>query len=883
MKRDTGSVRLPALPPLSTTDPALKRWVDAVVERLEVREGSRGNEYERSVTKRELDQVQDVLDKLAVLTKPKTATNDQTLLNLGPGLTAVVATNQFADSIRQTQLYQDLMRRIDDPERFNWLSSELRSLVTRSIAGEAAARGAEVRRTQVQIQDLNRSVAAQLTEITAALGNNSAGVRELQATYVNSSTAQALQITQLESSLGNYYQDGTPGRAALEQTLSTQANYITGLQAQYTLKVSAGGAIAGFGIAATEVGGVPSSAFIISADKFAIVSPTYSGGLTTTPNVASVPFGVDANGIYINGTVRINAGGESLSTIATNAAVAPITYIGSFSSAPSTAGRKKNEVYRNTTDGNSYILSADGGVWQLYLEKGATGATGAQGPAGDPATAYAVVPAAAAIQKTIAGAYTPSAITFTAYSATGANAPTTYAGRFIVATTTDGTTYTNQYTSAANETSYSYTVPASIKAVRVRLYLAGGTTVLIDEQVVPVVSDGATGANAISLVLNNDAHVVPADSSGNVTSFTGAASTVFIYEGATDVSSLWTVTKVDTNCTSTLSTRTATVTALSADVGYVDFTATRSGYSNLTARFTVSKARQGTAGTNGTNGTNGSNGTRGSVTAYASGSAWSDSTANSAILTFTGSSTLVVGDTVTISNGTNFAQTRYWSGSAWVTPGVVIDGNLLVNGTISGNKIGANTITATNINGQNLTIFGGSHTSSYTWPASGGGFHLSSSGLLLGNFNTGSYFQVTAAGAVSAPGLVISSGTATFSGTLSANIVNTNQIVGGAASTAFSATGTGATVTLAVTVPSGASAVLIDYYLGPPFFDSSNVSKGGGGGVQGPILTDLSIVGIGNTGAIIINPGAGTYTLSATRASYSAGSTMRLSALILKR
>jgi hypothetical protein len=44
---------------------------------------------------------------------------------------------------------------------------------------------------------------------------------------------------------------------------------------------------------------------------------------------------------------------------------------------------------------------------------------------------------------------------------------------------------------------------------------------------------------------------------------------------------------------------------------------------------------------------------------------------------------LRVGDFVTLGNGTNFAATRYWGGAAWLLPGVVLDGNLLVMGTVS--------------------------------------------------------------------------------------------------------------------------------------------------------------------------------------------------------
>lgn len=60
----------------------------------------------------------------------------------------------------------------------------------------------------------------------------------------------------------------------------------------------------------------------------------------------------------------------------------PIYFIGSFASAPATAGQLKNYVYKNTANGNSYIMSADSGAWGLYIEKGATGDTGPQGSTG---------------------------------------------------------------------------------------------------------------------------------------------------------------------------------------------------------------------------------------------------------------------------------------------------------------------------------------------------------------------------------------------------------------------------------------------------------------------------------------------------------------------
>ena len=121
--------------------------------------------------------------------------------------------------------------------------------------------------------------------------------------------------------------------------------------------------------------------------------------------------------------------------------------------------------------------------------KGATGGTGA------PSSSYWLVSNASAVQKTSSGdiLFTPATLTFTGRIQTGTTAPTNYAGRWILAYSTDGTTYTDSYTSTANEATASIAASDTYKAVRARMYLAGGTTTLLDEQIIPFVSDGETG------------------------------------------------------------------------------------------------------------------------------------------------------------------------------------------------------------------------------------------------------------------------------------------------------------------------------------------------------------------------------------------------------
>lgn len=114
-------------------------------------------------------------------------------------------------------------------------------------------------------------------------------------------------------------------------------------------------------------------------------------------------------------------------------------------------------------------------------------------------------------------------------------------------------------------------------------------------------SDAATNPATADLTLNS--FVLPADSTGLVSDFAGAATTMTVYRKNVDDSSFWTfsVSASDASITSTASGspsgRTRTITAIgnSVDTGYIDITATpnasltASGYVAITKRFSVSK------------------------------------------------------------------------------------------------------------------------------------------------------------------------------------------------------------------------------------------------------------------------------------------------------
>lgn len=108
---------------------------------------------------------------------------------------------------------------------------------------------------------------------------------------------------------------------------------------------------------------------------------------------------------------------------------------------------------------------------------------------------------------------------------------------------------------------------------------------------------------------------------------------------------------------------------------------------------------------NGLTGDRGPNGVPGTLTGYGRQfgivtTTWSSDLANRVIYNMlTGESStsplattshLLLGDTVTLDNNAGWAQTRFWNGfNAWEVLDVVIDGNLLVNGTVSAGKLTA--------------------------------------------------------------------------------------------------------------------------------------------------------------------------------------------------
>ncbi len=181
----------------------------------------------------------------------------------------------------------------------------------------------------------------------------------------------------------------------------------------------------------------------------------------------------------------------------------------------------------------------------------------------------------------------------------------------------------------------------------------------------------------------------------------------------------------------------------------------------------------------------------------------------------------------------NVGYFKIKNGASLVTPFEVVDNAVRIttafigDGTIGSAKI-ADTIQSTNYSstagwqinkGGSATfndvalrgqINGGSYTG-YAWPASGTGFHLGPSGLLLGNANLGRYVEIQSSGNLYAPGMSIVNGALTIS---AANVINTLNIANRA-------------VTVPVYVTYSRGGQLIANYLSYADYDTITINRRG--------------------------------------------------------
>lgn len=156
----------------------------------------------------------------------------------------------------------------------------------------------------------NSAAAVKLAAVDAILfdsgGNeivSASNLSTMSSTVLNTDGTARATATQFDQLAANYTNPttGVANNVTLQQALETSASEVDGLRGQYSVKIDNNGHISGFGLSSTTTTAGPTSAFIVRADRFAVIDPASSAdGLgTTSPTAANVPFFIDSGTTYI--------------------------------------------------------------------------------------------------------------------------------------------------------------------------------------------------------------------------------------------------------------------------------------------------------------------------------------------------------------------------------------------------------------------------------------------------------------------------------------------------------------------------------------------------------------------------------------------------------
>ena len=190
--------------------------------------------------------------------------------------------------------------------------------VQSSVNGNAAAIQAEASaRANADAAEASarETLAARVTTAEGGIATNAAAIQTEASARATAIQAEAAKRETLQATVEN---NNITLTSAVQTEASTRATETGSLFAKYTVKVDVNGYVAGYGVAATSNDGVPSSEFIVVADKFAIApvqtdntandgSPFFHRTVATTINGVTVPAGTYMKAAYIHDATITNA------------------------------------------------------------------------------------------------------------------------------------------------------------------------------------------------------------------------------------------------------------------------------------------------------------------------------------------------------------------------------------------------------------------------------------------------------------------------------------------------------------------------------------------------------------------------------------------------
>ena len=348
----TVATRVPGIPrPPASVDPETRQYLEALAEAVEIRLGRRGDPRDRAVTLRELIDSGLAKDLKARPFDP----NNWGSSNIGfsdasglsnpstppsiSGLSVVGAYSvinlswgaSYYGNHSQVEIWSHTSDTLGDATlagittgftysdpvgsgvtRYYWVRNVSTAEVygpfnsgsgTAGTTATDVAHQLEVLGNAITSSQLASSLATPIALIpgiqtTANAAATSAQLSTEATTRANADSALSSSVSTLSSTVGGH-----------TTSIQTNATSVNGLSGQYSVKIDSNGHVAGFGLSSTTTTAGPTSAFIVRADKFAVINPasTADGLGTTTPTAANIPFFISGGTTYIKAAAILDA------------------------------------------------------------------------------------------------------------------------------------------------------------------------------------------------------------------------------------------------------------------------------------------------------------------------------------------------------------------------------------------------------------------------------------------------------------------------------------------------------------------------------------------------------------------------------------------------
>ena len=142
------------------------------------------------------------------------------------------------------------------------------------------------------------ALSSTVSTLSSTVGDNTSAIQTEATTRATADSALSSTVSTLSSTVGGH-----------TTSIQTNATSVNGLSGQYSVKIDSNGHVAGFGLSNTLTTAGPTSAFIVRADKFAVIDPaSVADGLgTTSPTTANIPFFIQGGTTYIKAAAILDA------------------------------------------------------------------------------------------------------------------------------------------------------------------------------------------------------------------------------------------------------------------------------------------------------------------------------------------------------------------------------------------------------------------------------------------------------------------------------------------------------------------------------------------------------------------------------------------------